>query len=306
MKAIRIHQFGSELHLDDIATPEPRSGEMLIRIRAASVNPVDGKIRAGKYPAVNSEMLPYVLGRDMAGTVERVGPDVGGFKIGDSVFAFLDIARGGYADHVIATPVETVPIPRSLDQVVAAAVPLAGITAWQGLFDYGRLVGGQRVLIHGGAGGVGHFAIQFAKAYGAWVATTVSRQDREFAGELGADLVIDYKEERFEDKVRDIDLVYDLIAGETQDRSWQVLKKGGALVSTLTQPPEDKSKAHGVRGLRYTAQPNANELAEIGRLIDEGKVKVTIAKTFPLTEARAAQDYLDTEHVRGKVVLIVA
>jgi len=307
MKAIRIHRFGGgeTMSLEELPTPRPGPGELLVRIHAASINPVDAKIRAGKYPGVTSQMLPYGLGRDMAGVVEEAGQDAGDVNPGDAVFAFLDIARGGYADHVIATPAEVTPKPLSLGLVAAAAVPLAGITAWQGLFDHGGLASGQRVLIHGGAGGVGHFAIQFAKARGAWVATTVSAGDRDFARDLGADLAIDYKAERFEDEVRDLDLVYDLVAGETQERSWSVLKKGGTLVSTLTQPPEDKARAHGVRGLRYTAQPNADQLMEIGRLIDQGKVKVTVAKIFPLAEAQAAQDYLDQEHVRGKIVLAV-
>lgn len=306
MKTVRIHQFGGELRIDDVPMPEPRRGEMLVKVRAASVNPVDAKIRDGKYPPIRADMLPYTLGRDIAGTVVKVGGDVAGFGVGTELCAFIDIARGGYAEYAIATPAESAPKPLGLDLVVAGAIPLAGITAWQGLFDHGELRQGQRVLIHGGAGGVGHFAIQFAKAYGAWVATTVSARDREFASALGADLVIDYTAELFEEKLHDLDLVYDLIAGETQDRSWQVLKRGGTLVSTLTQPSAEKAKAHGVRGVRYTAQPQGTELADIGKLVGEGKVKITVSKTFPLSEARAAQDFLQNEHVRGKVVLLAA
>ena len=307
MRAIRIHRFGGgeAMRIEELPTPRPGPGEVLVRIGAASVNPVDAKIRAGKYPAVTAAMLPYTLGRDMAGVIEAVGPGIDEFNPGDAVFGYLDIARGGYADYVIATPAEVTPKPLSLGLVAAAAVPLAGLTAWQGLVEHGGLAPGQRVLIHGGAGGVGHFAIQFAKALGAWVATTVSAGDLDFARALGADLAIDYRAERFEDKVRDLDLVYDLIAGDTQERSWSVLKQGGMLVSTLTQPSVDKARAHGVRGLRYTAQPNAEQLMGIGRLIDQGKVRVTVAKIFPLVEAQAAQDYLDSAHVRGKIVLAI-
>ena len=163
----------------------------------------------------------------------------------------------------------------------AAAVPLAPLTAWQGLFRHGGLKEGQSVLIHGGSGGVGHFAIQFAKAKGARVATTVSSEHVDFAHELGADQVIDYKKQRFEDEVSQVDMVYDLIGGETQERSWQVLKKGGVLVSTLTEPSQARAAELGVRGLRYTVEESGENLAEIGQLIDAGRVKPVIAKTFP-------------------------
>jgi NADPH:quinone reductase-like Zn-dependent oxidoreductase len=307
MKAMRIQSFGGPavLHLQKIPVPEPLAGEILLKIRAASVNPVDYKIRLGKYPAVQADMLPYVLGRDAAGDVEICGKGVKTFVKGDSIYAFVGIERGCYAEYVIVKESEACRKPTTLDYAAAAAVPLAGITAWQGLFQHGDLKSGQRVLIHAGSGGVGHFAIQFAKAKGAYVITTVSGENVDFVRRLGTDEVIDHKKQRFENKVREVDMVFDLIGGETEDRSWGVLKKGGILVSTLTLPSQEKAKAHGVRGMRYTAEASGSELGEIAGLIDAGKVKPTISKTFPLRDAVSALQVVEQGHTRGKVVLTV-
>jgi len=307
MTAVRVHQFGGPdvLDLEQTAIPQPRDDEVLVRIHAASVNPVDYKIRAGQYPAVKTENLPATLGRDLSGTVEACGTRAHTLRKGDPIFAFLPPDRGSYAEYVVAKAVEFAAKPASLDHRQAAAVPLASLTAWQGLFDHGSLRTGQRVLIHGGAGGVGHFAIQFAKAKGAYVLTTASGQDLPFVRSLGADEAIDYKAQRFEDLVREVDVVFDLVAGETQERSWPVLREGGVLVSTLTQPSEAKAQAHKVRGIRYTAQPNAAQLAEIARLIDDGKVRVAVDAVFPMADVRAAHDRQENGHVRGKLVLTV-
>ncbi|MBB4569426.1 NADP-dependent oxidoreductase [Rhizobium leucaenae] len=307
MKAVRIHSFGGPevLRLEEIERPEPKIDEILIRVEAASVNPVDWKMREGNYPAVQETDLPYVLGRDVCGTVEKVGDGVAVFRPGDGVYAFLNPMHGGYQQFVIARPEEIAPKPRLMDAVQAAAIPLAGITAWQGLFDHGGLQAGQRVLIHGGAGGVGHLAIQFAKAKGCWVATTVSSVDLDFARSLGADKVIDYKSERFEDAIQPVDVVFDLIAGETQDRSFGVVKTGGILVSTLTEPDKNRATEFGIRATRYTAQPNGPQLAEIGRLIEHGKVGVEIRRVYSLEQASAAQEAIRNEHNRGKIVLRV-
>ena len=197
MHAVRIHSFGDAnvLKMEDIPLPEPKDNEIVVRVMAASVNPVDYKIRSGKYPAVKKDQLPKVLGRDISGVVERVGGKIGKFKKGDAIYAMLGSDIGGYAEYALVTEDEAAKKPAQLDFVQAAAVPLAALTAWQGLFDQGGLKAGQRVLIHGGAGGVGHFAVQFAKAKGAWVATTVSGQDIALARKLGADRPIDYKAE---------------------------------------------------------------------------------------------------------------
>jgi NADPH:quinone reductase-like Zn-dependent oxidoreductase len=197
-------------------------------------------------------------------------------------------------------------MPEQTDYIAAAAVPLAGLTAWQGLFDQGRLKEGQHVLIHGGAGGLGHLAIQLAKAMGATVTATCAGEDTDFVRGLGADRVIDYKRERFEDAVRDIDLVLDLVAGETQDRSWSVLKAGGALISTVAPPSQEKAEECHVRAAIFRCQPDGHELAEIGRLIDNGKVKPVVDRVYPLDAIAEAERYLEEGHVRGKVVLRVS
>ncbi|KAA0690959.1 NADP-dependent oxidoreductase [Neorhizobium sp. P12A] len=308
MQAVRIHRFGGPevMTIEEIDRPIPSANEVLIKVLAASVNPVDAKMREGKYPVVTEKDLPYVLGRDVSGQIAAAGDNVSSFLIGDDVFAFLSPDHGGYEEFVLARADEVATMPKSLDAVGAAAVPLAGITAWQGLFDHGGLRSGKRVLIHGGAGGVGHFAIQLAKDKGAWVATTVSTADREFVSDLGADLVIDYKSEKFEDVIEPVDLVFDLIGGETQDRSFDVVKPGGALISTLKEPDKARAAELSIRVGRYTAQPNGSQLQEIAELIDQGKVKVVVAGTFKLSEVGQAQTALKENHIRGKVVLKVA
>jgi NADPH:quinone reductase-like Zn-dependent oxidoreductase len=292
MVASRIHAFGGR---DEVRIEA-------VKVLAASVNPVDFKIRQGKYPEVQANALPYTLGRDACGEVAELGEDVTGFSVGEPVFAMLGIERGGHAEYAIVLAEEAVASPRT-DTRIAGAVPLAGMTAWQGLFRYGELQAGQRVLIHGGAGGVGHFAIQFARARGAFVVTTVSHADIDFARSLGADQIIDYKAQRFEEETGDIDVVLDLVAGETQTRSWTVLKEGGILVSTLTQPPADQAKAHKARGTRFTVRVDRNDLGEIARLIDAGEVKPRVSKSFALDDAASAYDFIENGHTRGKIVL---
>lgn len=308
MKAIRIHAFGGPevLKLEDVPIPQPGDDEVLVRIAAASVNPIDYKIRDGKVPSVTRANLPALLGRDFSGTVESVGANVRGVSKGDAVIAMLGHDdRGAYAQFVLSRISEFAAAPKTLDHVHAAAIPLAALTAWQGLFDQGKLTDGQKVLIQGGAGGVGHMAVQLAKAKGAWVAATCSGRDVGFVRDLGADVVIDYRTERFEDKVSELDLVFDLIGGETQARSFGVLKRGGALVSTLQKPDPAKAKAQDLRVASYQADASAAQLAEVARLIDGGKVRAFVSRTFKLEDAGEAQAYLETEHVQGKVVLTV-
>ncbi|MDB5740234.1 MAG: NADPH:quinone reductase [Alphaproteobacteria bacterium] len=307
MHAIRIHAFGGPEVLQDDTLPLPVPGheEILVRIAAASVNPVDGKIRAGKHPSVKDDDLPVTMGRDLSGVVEAMGDNVQGVATCDAVFAMLGWDRGSYAQHVVLKPGEFAPKPQNLSHVEAAAVPLAALTAWQGLMDHGKLQKGQRVLVHGSAGGVGHFAVQIAKAMGAWVATTCSARDIAFVRKLGADRAIDYKAETFEDVVADIDLVYDLVGGETQDRSFKVLKHGGRLVSTLQEPDKAGAIAAGVTGIHYMAAPNASQLAEIGKLLLAGRIKPFVFATYPLQDAAKAQAALEKGAVQGKIVLTV-
>ncbi len=308
MQVVRIHRFGGPdaLSLDDLPKPEPAEDELLVRVFAASVNPVDYKIRSGIYPSIKQDQLPIALGRDVSGVVEICGVPANPFARGDAVYAMLGSDRGGHAEYVCVKVSEAALKPASLTHAQAASVPLAGLTAWQGLFDHGRLTAHERVLIHGGAGGVGHFAIQFAKAKGAWVATTVSTEDVDFARDLGANQAVDYRHQRFEDEIEPVDLVFDLIGGETQQRSWAVLKRGGRLISTLAEPSQDEARARAAVATRYIAQPSGTKLAAIGKLIDEGKVRPHLSAIYPLQEVAVAEERLEKEHPNGKIVLQIA
>ncbi len=307
IKTVRIYDFGGNdaLQLEDIDISMPDAEEILVAVRAASINPVDFKIRSGKYPAVKEDKLPYTLGRDVSGTVEKCGAGATRYKVGDEVFGMIGIHGGGYAQKAIFDESAVARKPGTLDHVHAASVPLAGLTAWQGLFRYGEVKPGQRILIHGGSGGVGHFAIQFAKAKGIHVTTTVSTDHVDFVRGLGADVVIDYKKQPFEQVAKDFDMIFDLIDGETRQRSWALLKKGGILVTTLTEPSAEEARKHGVRATRYTVQANGDELAEIAELIDAGKVRPKVAKIFPLSSAAEALETVEHGHAEGKVVLTV-
>ena len=306
MHAVLIRRFGGPevVEFAEIPVPEPRAGELLLKVEAASLNPVDWKIRSGKYPLVKDDKLPFVLGRDFSGTV--VHSDDPGFPAGTLVHGLLAIEHGSFAQYTIARPEQLARVPGAIDRIAAAAVPLAGLTAWQGLFDHGGLRAGQRVLIHAGAGGVGHLAVQFAKARGATVITTVSTEDVAFVKSLGADEVIDHKKERFESRLRDIDLVYDLIGDDTQERSWAVLRRGGTLVSTVQEPAKEKADAIGVRAMRYTAEPKGDQLREIDALIQSGKVRPLVARTFAYGDAKQGLGNLEEGHGSGKLVLDMA
>jgi NADPH:quinone reductase-like Zn-dependent oxidoreductase len=305
IREFRIHRFGGPdvLQADEAEPSLPDASQVLVAVKAASVNPVDFKIRGGKYPAVKEDRLPYALGRDVSGVVEKCGAQATAFKVGDEVFGMVGINGGAYAEKAVLAQKAIARKPASLDHVHAAAIPLAGQTAWQGLFRHGQLKAGQSVLIHAGSGGVGHLAVQFAKAKGARVLTTISTDNVDFARSLGADVVIDYKTQRFEDHASDLDMVFDLIDGETRERSWALLKRGGVLVSTLTDPSQDKAKEHGVRAM--TVEADGAELAEIAELVTAGKVKPHVAKTYPLEQASDALSDVEKGHSVGKVVLTV-
>lgn len=308
VRKMRIHGFGESesLHPDDVEPSLPDAAQVLVSVKAASVNPVDFKIRNGKYPAVKEDRLPYTLGRDVSGLIEQCGAQATLFKVGDEVFGMVGIGGGGYAEKAVLDQKAIARKPSGLDHPHAAAIPLAGHTAWQGLFRHGGLKPGQSVLIHGGSGGVGHFAIQFAKVKGARVLTTVGTSNVDFAKSLGADVVIDYKTQRFEDHARDLDMVFDLIDGETRERSWKLLKRGGVLVSTLTAPSQEKASELGVRALRYTVEADGDELAEIASLVVAGKVKPHVEKTLPLDQASRALNTVEKDHPVGKIVLTMS
>ena len=306
MKAIRIHRFGGPevLQLDEIERPEPGPGEVRVRVAAASLNPVDYKMREGGMPALREGDLPVTLGRDLCGVIDAIGPNVAHVVPGEPVFAHVAFGRGAYAEYVIVKVGEFAPKPETLTVVDAASLPLATTTAWQGLFEHGELTSGERVLIHGASGGVGYLAVQLAKLHGADVIATGSAANLAWLSSLGADQVIDYKSKRFEDEVRDVDLVFDLIGGDTRARSWPVLKPGGRLVNT-THDGDVAAEAsqHGRKGETYMAHPDAHQLRRVGQFADEGRLQVLVDRTYPLEEAAAAQSYLQDGHPRGKVVL---
>lgn len=306
MIAIRIDHFGGPetMSVSDVNIPQPEAGEVLVRNLAVGVNPVDYKIREGQYPEVKADKLPLTLGREVAGLIEAVGEGVEGFQVGDRVFAMIG-ADGGYAQYSRVPAKHLAVIPSSIDWRHAAAIPLAAHTAWQALVEHGHLEHGQKVLIHGGTGGVGHFAVQFARLKGAQVYATASGDSLAFLSKLGVDRAIDYKQERFEDICEDFDLVIDLIGGETQARSWQVLGEGGRLVSTLEMPDAHHPQAQGKTGAVFITCPDGRELAEIASYVADGQVKVVIAETFELRDAVKALDYIANQHVHGKVVLRV-
>ncbi|MDZ4754278.1 MAG: NADP-dependent oxidoreductase [Phycisphaerae bacterium] len=307
MKAIQRTGYGGPdvLLLADVAKPSAGTGQVLIRVHAAGVNPVDWKMREGGLRGMISE-APAVLGFDVAGTVEAVGDGVTTFKAGDEVFAYIALDRGGgYAEFAAVPAAHVAKKPAAVDFVTAAAVPLAALTAWQALVDKAGMKEGQTVLVHAGAGGVGHFAIQIAKARGAKVIATASKANHNFLKSLGADVVVDYKNEKFEDVAKDVDIVLDSIGGDTQERSLGVLKQGGALISIVQPPDPAKLKERSLRGEVMLVAPNGAQLAELAALIDAGKIKPHVSETFPLAEAAKAQEQSKAGHVRGKIVLKV-
>jgi NADPH:quinone reductase-like Zn-dependent oxidoreductase len=308
MIAYRINRFGGPevFRREEIDMPEPGANEVLVRVRTASANPVDTKTRAGEYPLIRENKLPYTLGRDFAGVVERIGAHVGEWKQGDEVYGFVGQGQGAYAEFVVVESQALACPPLSVDAVTAGAVPLAALTAWQGLFEHGCLDAGQRVLIHAGAGGVGHFAVQFAKHRGADVFVSASGDGIELVRSLGADHVIDYRTQQFEDIARDMDLVFDLVGGETQRRSWTVVARGGALISTLTEPSQTEAARRGARAARYTARPDGAQLTRIASLIDSGDVRVSVEQVYPFDAVGEALARLEKGHVRGKIVVDVA
>src|SRR5437588_2729683 len=309
MTAIRIHNYGGPevLHYEDAPRPQPQAGEVLIRVHAAGVNPIDWKVREGRMKDFWPHKFPLILGWDLSGVVEEIGESVLRFKVGDEVYSLPDPTRNGaYADYIVVRESELALKPNSLYHIRAAAVPLAALTAWQSLFDTAQLQPGQRVLIHAGSGGVGHLAVQLAKWKGAYVFATASTKNQDLLRKLGVDEPIDYTQQRFEDIARKIDIVLDTIGSETQERSWSVLKKGGNLVSLVQPPSEEKAKELGLRAANIGAAPNGEQLAEIAKIIDSGKLAPIIDRILPLSEARRAHELSQSGHIHGKIVLRVS
>ena len=306
MKAIRFHEYGeaSVLKLEDVPAPELGPGDVLVRVHAAGVNPVDWKIRAGYLKAFRPYPLPFIPGWDVSGVVETQGSI---FKPGDEVWGKPDMNRpGAYAEYIAVKESDLSLKPKSLDHVMAASIPLAGLTAWQALFDHGELKPGGKVLIHAGAGGVGSLAIQFAKAKGIRVAATGSGRNQDLLRQLGADLPIDYESACFEEVVSDVDAVIETLGGDVRQRSWKTLRKGGVLVAVIGPAPTDEEAAsHEARQKLMWGTSNSAQLDQIGSLLTEGKVRPVIQAVFPLSEARAAHELSQTNRVRGKIVLQV-
>ena len=309
MKAIQIHQYGGaeELKWEDAPMPEIQADEVLVKVYATGVNPVDWKVREGYLAKSIERSFPIILGWDVAGEVEKTGDAVTNFKQGDQVYAKPPLDRQGtYAEFVAVKAAELSLKPKSVDFVTAAAIPLVGLTAWQGLFDQGQLKAGQKVLIQGAAGGVGTFAVQFAKWKGAFVIGTASKENKQFLEGLGADQVIDYHEENFEDRIKGVDVLFDTIGGETQKKLLNCMKPGGIVVSTVGISDAATVQARGLQGKSYMAQAISSQLQQIANLVDEGKIKVIISKIYPLAEAAAAHKYGEEGHTQGKIVLKVA
>ena len=308
MKAVQIQDFGGQevLELNTIAIPVPNDHEVLIKVRAAAVNPVDWKIREGYLQPLLNHPLPLTLGWDVSGEVVAVGQHVTHLSVGDAVYSRPEISKNGsYAEYMTASADEVAIKPKSLTWQEAAGVPLAALTAWQSLYEMAQLETGQRVLIHAGSGAVGQFAIQLAKLRGATVYTTTSSQNKELVLSLGADRVIDYRQEDFS-TLSDIDVVFDTIGGETQDKSWKTLSKGGRLISVVKTPDEAIAAEYGVTAGFCFVQPNRDQLQYLAELADAGRLTVNIDSEFSLDQVAEAHARSETGRAKGKIVINVA
>ncbi|NGP45235.1 NADP-dependent oxidoreductase [Bacillaceae bacterium SIJ1] len=309
MKAVVIEQYGGKEQLveRDIEKPVPGKGQVLVEVKATSVNPIDWKVREGYLQSMMDWEFPIILGWDVAGFVKEVGEGVDEWKPGDEVFARPQTTRfGTYAEFTVVDAHLLAQLPQHVSMTEAAAVPLAGLTAWQGMFDHAALKEGEKILIHAGAGGVGHLAIQLAKAKGAYVITTCSAKNASFVRELGADEVIDYKTTDFSEVVNDVDVVFDTVGGEVMNKSFQVLKKGsGRLISITGQPDADEAKNAGISASGFWLQPNGEQLKELGKFLENGTLRPLIAETFELSSegVQKAHALSETGHARGKIII---
>ena len=306
MKAVRIQQFGPPgvIKIDDLPRPEPGPWELLIRVSAAGVGHWDALIREGK---VQSEPLPLILGSELSGIVEAIGAGTSGFKAGDEVYgATNEQFTGGYAEYALPSAKRMAQKPTTLNFVEAATVPVVAVTAWQMLFDNAQVSAGRTVLIHGAAGNIGAFAVQLARLVGLHVIATTASADLAYVLSLGAERVLDYEKERFEDSVSGVDVVLDTVGGNTQQRSLRVLKPGGILVSVVSPVPEAEQKRYGVRAVYFYVDVTTERLNKITELFDNGKLLTDVGTVLQLGEARTAHEMLEgAPHKRGKIVLNV-
>lgn len=307
MHAIRVHQFGGldSLVEDDVPRPAPGDGDVLLRVKAAGVGPWDALIRSGR--SVVPQPLPLTLGSDVAGIVESIGPGVLQFRAGDAVFgATNDRFTGGYAEYAVASAKKLARMPKRLTFTEAASLPVVACTAWQLVFEHGAVDATKRVLVHGAAGNVGAYAVQLARRVAHEVIATAFSGDIAYVQALGADRVIDVQKSRFEDELTDVDVVLDTVGGDTQDRSFAVLKPGGVLVSTVVAPDEQKAARHGIRSLFFLVEVSTWRLEQIASLIEAGELTTSVGDVLPLSAARTAHEMLAGKpHKRGKIVLSV-
>jgi len=307
MKAVVAHEYGAPevLKLEQVPRPQPNEDEALVRVIASGVNPADPLTLSGKYAREFGTHLPLIPGYEIAGIVEKTGANITKLKVGDAVYGYPTFG-GGWADYVTVKEWEVAAKPKSLNFADAAAVPMGALTAWQALVDVAKLQPGQTILIHGGSGGVGSFAIQIAKARGARVIATASTANQDLLKQLGADVAVDYTKTKFEDVAKDVDAVLDPVGKETLARSYDVVKKGGIVISLVALPDRAELQKRGVHGAAMSVHPDAEDLTQIAHLIDHGKIKPVVTQVLPLSEAVAAQQQAATHHTRGKVVLRVA
>ena len=307
MKAVVAHEYGGPevLKFEQVPRPEPKEDEALVRVIASSVNPADPLTLSGKYAREFGTHLPLIPGYDIAGIVEKTGSNVTKLKVGDAVYGYPTFG-GGWANYVTVKEWEVAAKPKSLNFVESASVPMGALTAWQALVDVAQLQPGQTILVHGGSGGVGSFAIQIAKARGARVIATASTANQDLLKQLGADVAVDYTKMKFEDVAKDVDAVLDPIGKETLARSYGVVKKGGIVMSLVARPDPVELKKRGIRGAGISVHPDAADLTEIAQLIDAGKIKPIVTQVLPLNKAIAAQQQAATHHTRGKLVLRIA
>ena len=308
MKAVRVHRFGPPevIALEDVPKPEPSNGEVVVEVKAAGIGPWDALIRSGK--SALPQPLPLVLGSDLSGVIDSIGPGVEPFKVGDEVFGVTnEHFTGAYAEYALAKAAMIAPKPKSLNHTHAASVPVVAVTAWQMVFDFAQLSSGQSVLIQGGAGNVGGYAVQFARLAGALVIATTSAKDVSYVRSLGGVGVIDYRATRFEERVKETDAVIDTVGGDTLDRSYGVLKRGGIVVSSAAQPSNEKAEHHGVRAVFFLVQVTTERLRKIAELIDAEKLRTEVGEVLWLDEARKGHEMLEgAPHRRGKIVIKVA
>ncbi|MCM3567980.1 NADP-dependent oxidoreductase [Neobacillus mesonae] len=310
MKAIIIDQYGGKEQLKErqVEKPVPGENQVVVKLHATSINPIDWKLREGYLKTMLPFKFPIILGWDAAGIVDEIGANVQGWKVGDKVFARPETTnKGTYAEYTVIDTSLLAKVPENISFEEAACVPLAGLTAWQCLFDFGQVKQGDKVLIHAGAGGVGSFAIQFAKHAGAYVTATAGTHNVGFLKLLGADEVIDYKKQDFESILRDYDFVLDSLGGDNQEKSFTILKNGGKLASIVSEPDKEKAAAKNIKSGLVWLVPNGGQLKQIADLLSKEKVKVIIGHRYPLTEEglKEAHALSESHHAKGKIVITI-